>query len=92
MTQPAFDPDLRVLHKDDLRELLESAAEDGARKALSAIGLTDQHAGDVRLLLALAEGIREARKEVWKTIARGICWLLVLGLVAWFVHKGGVRP
>lgn len=77
----------------ELKLLIEQAAEAGARKALSEVGLHDDNAGDdVRELRGLLDSWRETKRTVTQTIAR-IITTTILGLIAaglWlnYVPKG----
>ncbi len=59
--------------RETLAALVEAASEDGARRALSRLGLHDENAGhDIRELRDLLEAWRETRKAAWHTMVR---WL-----------------
>ncbi len=74
----------------DLRALLCDAAEEGARKVLDHLGLGDDNASeDVRLMRDIARGVREAKREVWRTIGKGLVWLVAGGVVFWATQKMG---
>lgn len=67
-----------VLEAQDLRAMLEKAAEEGARKALAGVGLHDDGAGD---------DVRDLRQVMadWRAFKRGaltsIGNAIVLGMV-----------
>lgn len=72
---------------DELKSLVEAAAEAGAKKALADIGLHDDDAGDdVKELRGLLESWRVAKQEAWKTavgmVTKGALICLMLG--AWY--------
>lgn len=74
------------LSEPDLVRLLEKAAHDGARKALSEIGLGDEYAGtDVRTLRDLLKAYRHAKKtfisSIIDTIARSLFIIVVAGIM-----------
>lgn len=76
----------------EIEELLEQAAERGARKALATVGLHDEEASnDVRELRSLLDSWREARKSVIQTIAKmfttALLGALALGTYQWFNGK-----
>jgi hypothetical protein len=71
----------------ELKQLIESAAEAGADRALVKVGLHDEHAGaDVRELRGLLDSWRETKKTVTQTIARTITTAILgaLALGAWY--------
>lgn len=81
-----------VLEAAELRAMLDKAAEDGAKKALAAIGLHDEDA---------AADVRDLRQVMtdWRAMKRGILTSLgnvfVMGLIAligtglwWHFRKG----
>lgn len=66
--------------------MLARAAEEGARRALSAAGLADDEAGDdVRFLRSWAAAWRSAGKAaigaVVGTITKALMWIIVAGLI-----------
>lgn len=81
-----------LIEAADLRAMLDKSAEDGARKALAAIGLHDEEAAnDVR-------GIRQMMAD-WRAMKRGVLTslgnLIVLGVMSligagiwWHLRKG----
>lgn len=68
-----------VLEAQELRAMMEKASEDGARKALAAIGLHDSEA---------ANDVRDLRQVMadWRAMKRGVLTslgnALVLGILA----------
>ena len=72
----------------ELQQMLNQAAELGAKRALEKVGLHDDDAGDdVRELRGLLEGWRETKKTVGHTIARAITMALLAALAAgMFLH------
>jgi len=68
-----------VLEAADLREMLEKAAEDGARRALAGVGLHDEDAADdVRDIRSLLADYRAVKRGIFTTMANAF----VLGLLA----------
>ena len=75
-------PNMIVLTREQLDQLLAKAAEDGARQALHAVGLHDERAGaDIRDLRALLSDWRLVRQTVMTTVAR-IVTAAILGAIA----------
>ncbi len=67
----------------DVEEMLEKAAERGAKKALADVGLIDEGAAaDIRDLRSLLEAMRMAKHTAWQTIIRVITTGLILALMA----------
>lgn len=68
-----------MLEAQELRAMLEKASEDGARKALDAVGLHDEEAAD---------DVRDLRQLMadWRAMKRGVLTAvgntIVLGLMA----------
>jgi hypothetical protein len=60
-----------ALRTEDLDDLLTRAAERGAERALSNLGLENGHAAtDIRELRDLLEAWRDARRTAWQTTIR----------------------
>ena len=83
MTDPekpaVFVENMILLRKEDFEELLNHAAERGAERVLSHLGLENGHAArDIRDLRDLIEAWREARHTAWQTFIR----VLTTGLLA----------
>ncbi len=88
--------DVLSLRPDDLNKLLTRAAEKGAERALSALGLENGHAAkDIRDLRGLIEAWRQARQTAWQTtikvVTTGILAALLLGAAIKFKLMGGVQ-
>jgi hypothetical protein len=88
--------DVLSLRPDDLDKLLTRAAEKGAERALSALGLENGHAAkDIRDLRGLIEAWRQARQTAWQTtikvVTTGILAALLLGAAIKFKLMGGVQ-
>jgi Family of unknown function (DUF6127) len=72
-----------TLEHDELEKMLNQAAERGARKALSDVGLENGGArGDIRELRSLLQALRFAKQTAWQTVIRIVTTGLVLGLMA----------
>ena len=72
------------LTKSEIEELLQQAAQQGAKEALSRIGLSDDDAPhDVRELRQLIDGWRDVKSTAIKTLVRwailGILGILSVG-------------
>ncbi len=69
----------------ELEVLLDRAAEEGARRALAAIGLEDlRAAADVRELLA---AWRQAKRAAWQTAVRFVTTVVLAALLAGLALK-----
>jgi len=78
MNTPSVTDGMVSMPRDDFEELLERAAERGARHALHGVGLGGADAAhDIRELRSLLDAFNEAKKTAWLTIVR----MLVTGLV-----------
>ncbi len=67
----------------ELAAMLDSAGEKGARAALKAIGLEDEHAArDVDELRRLLEAWRSARVAVWQTVAKTLTTAVLAAIAA----------
>ena len=83
-----------LLRKEDFEELLNHAAERGAERVLSHLGLENGHAArDIRDLRDLIEAWREARHTAWQTFIRvlttGILAALLVGAAIKLKLMGG---
>lgn len=82
-----------ILSQVELEDLLERAAEEGARRALASVGLHDDRAaGDVRDLRGILDSWRDTRRAILRTFAQilttGVLALLAAG-AAWQVWLKG---
>ena len=80
-TRPPVDlvENMLLLRREDFDELLAHAAERGAERVLSHLGLENGHAArDIRELRDLLEAWREARHTAWQTFVK----VLTTGLLA----------
>lgn len=70
------------LTRSELEDLLESAAERGAKKALESVGLHDEEASnDIRDMRGLLESYRTVRTSVLITVGKAIA-IAILAIVA----------
>ncbi|CAG2149445.1 MULTISPECIES: DUF6127 family protein [Burkholderiaceae] len=77
--KPALVENMLLLRKEDFDELLAHAAERGAERVLSHLGLENGHAArDIRELRDLLEAWRDARHTAWQTFVK----VLTTGLLA----------
>ena len=66
-----------------LRELLDEAAEKGARRALAHVGLQDFDAAvDLKDLRALLDAWRDAKRTMRRTAIRWLTTFVLVGLAA----------
>lgn len=100
MTDPekpaALVENMILLRKEDFEELLNHAAERGAERVLSRLGLENGHAArDIRDLRDLIEAWREARHTAWQTFIRvlttGILAALLVGFAIKLKLMGGAQ-
>ena len=100
MTDPekpaALVENMILLRKEDFEELLNHAAERGAERVLSHLGLENGHAArDIRDLRDLIEAWREARHTAWQTFIRvlttGILAALLVGFAIKLKLMGGAQ-
>jgi len=78
------------LSEAQLELMLNKAAEYGARKALSDIGLHDEDAAsDVRELRSLIDTWRDTKRTAWKTFVSWGVKGLLLAIVAGLYLKTG---
>lgn len=71
-----------ILDREELRTLLEHAAEIGAKKALESVGLHDAKASeDIRDVRGLLESYRTVRTSLLATIGKAIA-VAILALLA----------
>lgn len=85
-----------LLRHEDFDELLDRAAERGAERVLSHLGLENgKAAGDIRELRDLLEAWRDARHTAWQTFVKvlttGVLTALVLGAAFKLKWLGGAQ-
>ena len=71
-----------------LQEMLDKAAETGAKRALDHLGLHDEDAAsDVKEMRNLLEAWRDVRRTAWHTfvqsLVKGLLLVIVLGSTAY---------
>lgn len=82
------DHGVRIIHVDDLKKILAVAAEEGANKALKAVGLDGPNAAnDINEARSLLEAYRSAKKTAWQTFVRLFTTALFGALIAGVVVK-----
>jgi hypothetical protein len=82
MNRPAIEDGHVVMPELEFEELLELAAERGAKRALADVGLVDEHAAaDIRDLRSLLGAIRVAKRTAWQTVVRLLTTSLILALI-----------
>ena len=82
MNRPAMEDGHVVMPELEFEELLELAAERGAKRALADVGLVDEHAAaDIRDLRSLLGAIRVAKRTAWQTVIRLLTTSLILALI-----------
>ena len=78
------------LSQDELKSLLAEAARDGARKALSEVGLHDEDASqDVRELRNLIDSWRSAKATIGNTVLRLITTAVLVFIAGALAMKLG---
>lgn len=83
MNRPSMEDGHVRMPKEEFEELLELAAERGAKRALADVGLIDDHAAnDIRDLRSLLGAVRMARHTAWQTVVRLITTGLIMALIA----------
>lgn len=92
--KPALVENMLLLRKEDFDELLAHAAERGAERVLSHLGLENGHAArDIRELRDLLEAWRDARHTAWQTFVKvlttGLLAALLVGAVIKLKLMGG---
>ncbi len=95
-SKPALVENMLLLRKEDFDELLAHAAERGAERVLSHLGLENGHAArDIRELRDLLEAWREARHTAWQTFVKvlttGILAALMVGAAIKLKLMGGAQ-
>ncbi|ABC32305.1 DUF6127 family protein [Hahella aquimaris] len=80
--------DILLLRREELDELLDHAAEKGALRVLSHLGLENGHAArDIRELRDLLEAWRDARRTAWRTLVKA----MTTGLLAAFLVGAAIK-
>lgn len=94
--QPVLVENMLLLRKEDFDDLLDRAAERGAERVLSHLGLENGHAArDIRELRDLLEAWREARHTAWQTIIKvattGLLSVILVGAAIKLKLMGGTQ-
>lgn len=83
MNTPTLHDGMVTMPRDEFEELLERAAERGARHALADVGLDGPEAAhDIRELRGLLDAFNEAKKTAGLTIVKMLVTGLVMALLA----------
>ena len=83
MNRPSMEDGHVRMPEEEFEELLELAAERGAKRAQADVGLVDEHAADdIRDLRSLLGAVRVAKRTAWQTVVRLITTGLILALIA----------
>jgi len=95
MNRPSLEDGHVRMPEEDFEELMELAAERGAKRALANVGLIDEHAAnDIRDLRSLLGAFRMAKHTAWSTVIRlittGLLLALMVGLAIKLKLFGGV--
>ena len=96
MNRPSMEDGHVRMPEDDFEELVELAAERGAKRALANVGLIDEHAAnDIRDLRSLLGAFRMTKHTAWSTVIRLITTGLLIALMAGVAIKlklfGGIQ-
>lgn len=88
MNRPSMEDGHVRMPEEEFEELLELAAERGAKRALANVGLVDEGAAnDIRDLRSLLGAFRAAKHTAWSTIVRLVTTGLLLALMAGLAIK-----
>lgn len=83
MNTPTVHDGMVTMPRDEFEELLERAAERGARHALADVGLDGpEAANDIRELRGLLDAFNEAKKTAGLTIIKMLVTGMVMALLA----------
>ncbi|MEW8420136.1 MAG: DUF6127 family protein [Candidatus Thiodiazotropha endolucinida] len=83
MSPPTLQDGMIIMPRDEFEQLLEQAAELGAKRALADVGLDGEDAAhDIRELRSLLEAFNTAKHTAWQTIIRITTTGLILALMA----------
>lgn len=81
-------PENVIIARADLEDALERAAEEGSKRALSAVGLHDEEAAaDVRDLRGLLDAWRDAKKTAMRAAVGIATKVLLVAIAAGFGLK-----
>ena len=88
MSPPNLQNGTVVMPRDEFERLLEQAAERGAKRALTDVGLDgDDAAHDIRDLRGLLDAYNTAKHTAWETVIKMIATGFLLALVASAIIK-----
>jgi len=88
MNRPTMEDGHLVMPEEEFEQLLELAAERGAKRALADVGLVDADAAsDIRDLRSLLGAVRMAKRTAWQTVVRLLTTGLILALIAGIAIK-----
>lgn len=74
-------PEPLAITKEELTAMIKKAADEGATKALSRIGLSDETAGhDIREIRDLLTAWRSTKRSIWQTVVV-ICTTAILSFI-----------
>ncbi len=83
MNAPTVQDGMIMMPKEEFEELLERAAQRGARTALAEVGLDGENAAnDIRELRGLLEAFNTAKHTAWQTVIKMVTTGFLLALVA----------
>jgi hypothetical protein len=89
MTDPKHaQPGAICLRPDELQELLQDAAEEGAKRTLARLGIDDDKAvADLREVRDVLAAYRSAKRVAWETLIRlGMTAMLALMMAGLALH------
>ena len=94
LEKTALIENMLLFRKEDFDDLLDRAAERGAERVLTHLGLENGHAArDIRELRGLIEAWRDARRTAWQTavkvVTTGILAALLVGAAIKLKLVGG---
>lgn len=89
----ASQPSTYLVREDQLQALATAGAREGARQALSQLGLDDDMAhGDIKDLRDLLSSWRDARKVAWRTTVKVVTTAILVILLAGVAIKLKLGP
>lgn len=91
---PPLPGNVRVIHVDDLKTLAREAAQEGVRDFLAEIGVKRDDAHLLRAAVEWQKTIDRAKgevgREILKTIARALIWIVAAGAVVFLAKALGL--
>jgi hypothetical protein len=83
MNRPTMEDGHVRMPEEEFEQLLELAAERGAKRALADVGLVDENAAaDIHDLRDLLNAVRIAKRTAWQTVVRLLTTGIILALIA----------